>query len=243
MIARKPPLRQLLLMACGLSLAFGLSACNTYTAKFQKSAHDYSSRSPNDPKVARIQSFGTLSARSPSHDNKSFKYSSQLSYDVRALPGVNSAIVILTDKNAYVGIMTDWTATGTKSHGGAATREQDNTGTTEGVYNIDTGGKTPVYREMVTPYNSYFSHKDVSDLSSELRQTIGNAIRKKQPGIQDIYISANREYVNQLLLFARASWKGQDTAGLTDDFNTLVKYVFSLGKEIPTPLPEHRIPK
>ncbi|RUS46720.1 hypothetical protein [Cohnella sp. AR92] len=241
-MTRHFPLRRLLLLGLGFVLVMGLAACGSYTAKFQKSSKDYSSREPNDPKVDHVQSYGTLTAKTQqsSHDNRYFKYSSQTSYDVRGLPGVNSAIVMLTDKNAYVGIMTDWTATGTKSHGGASTREQDNSGTTEGVYNVDTGGKTPVYREMVTPYNSYFSHKDVSDLSSEFRQKIGDTVRKDNPGLNEVFISANREFVNQLLLFARASWSGQPTEPLTGDFNTLVKYIFSQGEAIPLPLQDRK---
>ncbi|THF77996.1 hypothetical protein [Cohnella fermenti] len=243
MVIRRPLMRQLFSVACGASLLLALAGCSNYSENFQKSAKDYSSRLPGDPKMSRVQSYGSYrglstSRNSTAHDNVSFRYSSQLSYDVKTLPGVNSAIVMLAGQNAYVGIMTDWTATGTKSHGGADTREQDNTGTTEGVYNVDTGGRTPVYREMVTPYNSYFSHKDVSDLSSEFKQTIGSAVRKNHPEIEEVHISANREFVNQLLLFARASWSGEDTSGLTGDFNKLMKYMFSQGKDIPTPLGE-----
>ncbi|MBB6730109.1 hypothetical protein [Cohnella zeiphila] len=229
------PARRLVALACGIALVCGLTGCN-YTSYYQKSAHDYSSRTKNDPKMMRVRSYGSTTGNPKQHENRYFEYSSKLSYDVKALPGVNAAIVMLTDKNAYVAILTDWSATGTKSHGGASTREQDNTGTTEGVYNVDTGGRTPVDRQLVTPYNSYFTHKDVSDLSSELRQVIGDTVRKGNPRIQEVHISANKEYVNQMVEFAKASWGGRDLQPLVPEFNKLVNYTFGQGNEIPLPL-------
>jgi hypothetical protein len=227
--------RRFLAFACGIALIFGLTGCN-YTSYYQKSANDYSSRNKDDPKMMRVRSHGSTTNNPEQHVNRHFEYSSKLSYDVKALPGVNSAIVMLTDKNAYVAILTDWTAIGTKSHGGASTREQDNTGTTEGVYNVDTGGRTPVDRQLVTPYNSYFTHKDVSDLSSELRQVIGDTVRKGNPGIQEVHVSANKEFVNQMAEFAKACWGGKPLQPLVPEFNKLVSYTFGRGNDIPLPL-------
>ncbi|GIO13071.1 hypothetical protein J19TS2_26260 [Cohnella xylanilytica] len=236
---RHSPLgHRILAVACGLALVGSLAACN-YTSYYQKSAHDYSSRAKNDPKMTRVRSYGASTGDPKQHENRYFEYSSKLSYDVKALPGVNSAIVMLTDKNAYVAILTDWTATGTKSHGGAATREQDNTGTTEGVYNVDTGGTTNVGPRLATPYNSYFTHKDVSDLSSELKQVIGDTVRRGHPRVQEVHISANREFVNQMLEFAKLSWGNKPLAPHTQSFNRLVQYTFANGRDIPLPLYEH----
>ncbi|CAM3683229.1 hypothetical protein COLU111180_02795 [Cohnella lubricantis] len=230
-------LRGIAATVCCLSLLGSLTACN-YVAHYQKSNYDYASRGKNDPKMLRARSYGTLSNNPKQHDNQYFEYSSKASYDVKALPGVNTAIVLFTDKNAYVAILTDWTATGTKSHGGASTREQDNTGTTEGVYNVDTGGRTPVGPRVATPYNSYFTHKDVSDLSSELKQVIADTVRKDLPLMQEVHISANQEFVNQMLEFAKLAWGGENLQSYTPQFNKLVQYMFSRGNDVPLPLYE-----
>lgn len=243
MMAARPSLRlrRFATTACCVFLICGLTACN-YTSHYQKSKYDYSSRAKNDPKMIRVRSYGPLTNDPKQHDNQYFEYSSKASYDVKSLPGVNSAIVMFTDKNAYVAIMTDWEATGTKSHGGASTREQDNTGTTEGVYNVDTGGRTPVGPRVATPYNSYFTHKDVSDLSSEFKQVIGDTVRKSLPRVQEVHISANKEYVNQMLEFAKLAWGGQSLQNYTPQFNRLVKYTFGRGNDIPLPLYEEPAP-
>ncbi|WP_372662601.1 hypothetical protein [Cohnella sp.] len=216
-----------------------LTACN-YTSYYQKSGHDYASRASNDPKMTRVRSYGSLSANPMQHENRYFEYSSALSNKVAALPGINTALVFLTDKNAYVAILTDWTATGTKARGGSKTKEQDNTGTTEGVYNVSNGSSKWDNRQAATPYNSYFTSKDYSDLSTELRQVIGDTLRHSLPYVQEVHISANREFVNQSLEFAKAAWAKKPLIPLTPDFNELVQYIFGQGNAVPLPLYEKK---
>ncbi|WP_206424254.1 hypothetical protein [Cohnella candidum] len=215
-----------------------LAACN-YTGYYKKSSgYDYGSRDGDDPKVNQIRSYGAYSADLQQHDNRYFEYSGALSRQVSSLPGVYTAYVFLTDRNAYVGILTDWSAGGTQARGGRSMREQENSGTMEGVYNVDTGSSQWDNRHAATPYNSYFTHKDVSDLSSKLKQTIADEIRRSAPGVTEVHISANGEYVNQLVEFAKEAWAGRPLAPLTADFNRLVQYMFALGKDIPLPLYE-----
>jgi hypothetical protein len=222
----------------GVVLMLGLlTACN-YTSHYQKSTHDYASRKANDPKMMRVRSYGSLNADPKQHENRYFEYSSVISNKIATLPGINTAIVFLTDKNAYVGILTDWSATGTKARGGAKTREQDNTGTTEGVYNVSNGSSKWNNRQVSTPYNSYFSTKDYTNLSTELRQVIGDTVRTSFPRAQEVHISANREFVNQSLEFAKVAWAKQSLDPLTNDFNTLVQYIFGQGNAVPLPLYE-----
>lgn len=190
--------------------------------------------------MTHVRSYGSTSTNPNQHKNHYFEYSSVLSNKIAALPGINTALVFLTDKNAYVAILTDWTATGTKARGGARSKEQDNTGTTDGVYNIDTGSSKWDNRQVATPYNSYFTHKDVSDLSKELRQVIGDTLRRSLPHVQEVHISANREFVNQSLEFAKVAWAKKPLNPLTEDFNRLVQYIFGQGNDIPLPLYEKK---
>lgn len=225
-----------LLLAAALTGALG--GCN-YKAHHQRSANDYGSRTAGDPKMSGVRAYSHVVTDPRAHDNRYFEYSSALSYRLSNVPGVANAIVMLTDKNAYVGISTDLTATGVRSHGGGRdSRDQDNTGTTEGVYNVDTGSTSWDLTKIVTPYNSSFSHKDISDLSTEFRQTLANEVRKMAPNVNGVHISANMEYMNQLLGYAKASWDGQPLAPLTPSFNRLAKYMFAAGDEVPLPVPE-----
>ena len=214
-----------------------LSACN-YRGYHQKSSgSDYGSRSLSDPKVMQIRSHGSYTPDPRQHNNRYFEYSNAMSRQVSSLPGIASAMVFLTDRNAYVGIMTDWSATGTQSRGNAL-REQQNGGTTKGLYNVDTGSTSSDYRNFAASHNSYFTHKDVADLSSKLRQTIADEVRRGHPRVAEVHISANREYVNQLVEYAKEAWAGKPLTPLLPEFNRLVQYMFGLSPEVPLPLYE-----
>lgn len=234
--------RQCGLLAVGTALALSLSACNYRAYHQQSSGYDYGSRGAGDSKVMHVRSHGAYSSDPRQHDNRYFEYSNALSRQVSALPGIASAMVFLTDRNAYVGIMTDWSATGTQARG-SAQREQQNGGTMEGVYNVDNGRVAgPDANGFAQSHNSYFTHKDVSDISSKLRQTIADEIRRGHPRVSEVHISGNREYVNQLVEFAKEAWAGRPLAPLTPEFNRLVQYMFGMGKEVPLPLHERPVP-
>ncbi|MCA0757777.1 YhcN/YlaJ family sporulation lipoprotein [Paenibacillus sp. N4] len=220
----------LLLTAAVLSAAAG---CN-YEELAQQSDTDYGSRQANDPKMLGERAYGPMTNNPHQHDNAFFEYSSAISNKVSTLNGVASAIVMLTDKNAYVGLMLDWSAVGTKNNGG--TNEQDNTGTNEGVYNVDTGSPYGNSRALVYPYNSYFSVNDVNDLSNELKQTVAKQVRQLAPNVEEVHISANMELVNYFNEFAKEAWGGRSLMPWIDTFNTVIKYHFAGGKIMPPPL-------
>ncbi|WP_424767486.1 hypothetical protein [Paenibacillus sp. sgz302251] len=220
----------LLLSAVMITAAAG---CN-YEELAQKSDTDYGSRQANDPKMLGDKAYGPMTINPYQHDNAFFEYSSAISRKVSDLNGVASAIVMLTDKNAYVGLMLDWTAVGTQGSGGQ--REQNNTGTTQGVYNNDTGSPYGNSRVLVYPYNSYFSVNDLNNLSPELKQTVAVKVREMAPTVQEVHISANMEFMNYFNEFAKEAWGGRSLMPWIDPFNTLVKYHFAGGKVMPPPI-------
>ncbi|MBD2868455.1 hypothetical protein [Paenibacillus arenilitoris] len=221
----------LLLSALMITAAAG---CN-YEELAQKSDTDYGSRQANDPKMLGGRSYGPMSNNPNQHDNAFFEYSSAISRKVSDLSGVSAAIVMLTDKNAYVGLMLDWSAVGTRGAGGRT--EQDNTGTNEGVYNHDTGNPyMSNSRSLVSPYNSYFSVNDINNLSGELKQTVALKVREMAPSVQEVHVSANMELMNYFNEFAKEAWGGRSLMPWLDTFNTVVKYHFAGGKVMPKPI-------
>ncbi|CAM4109323.1 hypothetical protein L1N85_11745 [Paenibacillus alkaliterrae] len=217
----------LLLSAVVITAASG---CN-YEELAQHSDTDYGSRQANDPKMLGGKAYGPMTKDPHQHDNSFFEYSSVISRKVSGINGIASAIVMLTDKNAYVGLMLDWTAVGTRNSGG--TREQDNTGTNEGVYNVDTGSPYGNSRALVYPYNSYFSVNDINNISDELKQTVALKVRELAPSVQEVHISANMEFINYFNEFAKEAWGGRSLMLWIDQFNTVVKYHFAGGKVMP----------
>lgn len=226
-------IRRALIALLSVVLAIAIAACS-YKQNVQHSDSDYGSRRSGDPKMSGVKSYGSTSSGKLQHDNSFFEYSSVLSNKVSSLNGVANAIVMLTDKNAYVAIMLDWTAAGTTGKGG--THEQNNTGTNGGVFNIDSGTPYSNPNALVTPYNSYFTIQDHMNLSHELKQTIANSIRENSPMIQEVHISANMEFNNYFVGFAQEAWAGRSLQPWIDQFNTVIQYEFDGGTTKPAPI-------
>ncbi|RAP75001.1 hypothetical protein [Paenibacillus montanisoli] len=230
----------LMLMASAVMLSvLILSGCN-YERHVQNSTFDYGSKKKGDPKMLGSRMYGTMSGLPGQHDNAWFEYSSPLSHDVASINGVANALVMLTDKNAYVAITTDWTATGTRKSGGPKENEQNNGGTKEGVYNVDNGSPYWNNQRVATPYNSTLTINDHNQISGELKQTIAVHIRKLAPAVQEVHISASRDFNNYMVQYAQEAWAGRSLKPLTSSFNVLVKHEFAGGDVLPRPLDVHR---
>ncbi|WP_341281265.1 YhcN/YlaJ family sporulation lipoprotein [Paenibacillus sp. FSL H8-0537] len=234
-----PKNRMLNALLCAALLVSSSTACN-YEQRVQNSDYDYGSRKAGDPKMLGSKMYGTTTSNPHQHDNAFFEYSNTLSKKVTDLNGVASANVMLTDKNAYVGIVLDWTAVGTRGAGG--NREQLNGGQPEDAYNTSRVSPLEDNRLLVRPYQSYFSVNDHNELSPELKQTIAKRIRELAPMVQEVHISANMDFVNQMNDYAVESWGGRPLTPHVDAFNTLVKYQFIGGKEMPKPIQSKKTP-
>ncbi|BBH22183.1 hypothetical protein Back11_35280 [Paenibacillus baekrokdamisoli] len=222
----------LVFLSAAAIMAVSLTGCN-YERKVQDSTFDYGSKQKGDPKMIGSRMYGTTSNVPGQHDNHWLEYSSLLSTDVSNINGVAAAIVMLTDKNAYVSISTDWTAAGTRKSGGRGTREQDNSGSTEGVYNVDNGSPYWNNQRIVGPYNSQLTINDHNQISSELKQTIAVHIRRLAPTVQEVHISANKEFANHIIQYAQEAWAGRSLTPWLNSFNTLVKHQFVGGNAVP----------
>jgi len=221
------------LFMCAVLMLAAATGCG-YKELVQKSDTDYGSRTKGDPKAMGIQAYGSRSNDPNAHNNAFFEYSSTVSRDVTALDGIGSAIVMLTDKNAYAAILLDWTATGTLSSGGRM--EQDNTGTTEGINNVINGSPNGFSDAISYPYNSLFTVNDYNNLSPELKQRIALKIREKAPNVKEVHISANMDFNNQFNELSKEAWGGRSLTKWIDHFNVIVQHQFAGGKVMPTPI-------
>jgi hypothetical protein len=228
----RPPLR---VLASALAFSLLLGGCG-YKQLVQNSDQNYGTRQKNDPKMLGSRMYGTMSTGASQHQNRFFEYSSQLSREVTRINGIGQAIVMLTDKNAYVGLVLDATATHAVRSGSKVIREQNNGGWMNGVYNNRTGSDKWDNRQLVTPYNAYFSVNDHNELSSKLKQTVAVRVRKLAPAVQEVHITANRDLVNQFVEYSREAWTGHNLAPYVKPFNVLVQKHFAGGDEMPVPL-------
>lgn len=221
-----------ILRICGfhcllLASILSLSGCYSQTGE-KRSAYNYGSQKdapPEQPRAYGTQQPGDIML----HGNTKLDFSQSLTDKVVALDGVNSAIVMLTDRNAYAAILIDNTATGTR--GANSRKETNNSGTSLGSYNPFTFSQYADPNQLATGYNNYETVEHHADISHHFKQKIAETIRLANPAVHDVYISANRDFINQLNAYAQESWKGNSLSPYVHDFNASVNRIFGVPNE------------
>lgn len=200
------------------------AGCGIYEQEYRKKDLDMSSRNQKDSLSRGDRMYGYQMKGVPHHDNRRMMLSLDTGDEIGKIDGVALAYVMLTDRNAYVGIVTDATATGTTGKRNAI--DVNNAGESEGVYDVKDGTSFIDPRKVVTDTNSYFTQPLPSDLSSELKQRIALKVRELNPYVLEVFISSNRDFVNRLNEYAQMKWTGKSSEGDILDFNHTVKRFF-----------------
>jgi hypothetical protein len=65
-----------------------------------------------------------------------------------------------------------------------------------------------------------------ADVSSALKDRIANQVKAMAPDIQNVYVSANPDFVSRMQNFANAVSQGHPIQGLVAEFNALVQRIF-----------------
>lgn len=225
-------LRKLGFPICGMIfLLLTLSGCAEKGREYGKSPDHTNFGAPVEKTEETERAYQTQQLYGPvTHNNSKLEYSQFLSNQLHAMNGVNTAIVMTTDQNAYVALMIDSSAVGTKGY----TRETNNQGTTKGFYNDNAPfNDTMPSNDLNNGHNSYDTAVHHDMLSHRFKQAMAEKIRTLQPNIMDVYISANRDFLNKMNNYAQESWKGHSLMPLLTDFNQTVTRVFGTAQVLP----------
>jgi YhcN/YlaJ family sporulation lipoprotein len=121
------------------------------------------------------------------HDNYRIEMNGQIAAQLAALPGVRSAYVLLTDHNAYVGVITD--------PAGSA-----------GTTRVASGAGW--------------------DLGGALKDRVADHVKAMAPRIQNVYVTANPDFLARLQSYTQAAGDGHPVQGFLAEFNALAERVF-----------------
>lgn len=199
------------------------AACQTgYVKQFQRSDTNYATRTGQEQNIDEPRLYGALAKDGHVRHYRSLRYSRTLSEAVGDLPGVHEAIVMLADNNAYAAVLLDESATGIIERG----KEGNQIGTTRGMYDAKTGRIDADPNEIATGSNSYFTVDDPRNLSHLFKQRAARRIRDKLPGVAEVHITANRDFINQMSVFREEARRGVDLRAYVKTFNRMVRQHF-----------------
>jgi hypothetical protein len=161
------------------------------------------------------------------HNNSQLRYNRDLSMRVGNVPGVRAAIVVLTELNAYAAILIDDSAHST--WGVNTKRETNNTGTDIGIYDPINHTEAVENWRLATGVNNYQTVQKHENINSAFKQNIAQTIRAANPAIHDVFISANRDFINQLNAYAiESDWGNQPLNYRLNEFNGAANRLFGI---------------
>jgi hypothetical protein len=161
------------------------------------------------------------------HNNSQLRYSRDLSMKVGHVPGVAAAIVMLTERNAYAAVLIKNNAHST--WGVNTKRETNNTGTDIGIYDPINFNEAVENWRLATGVNNYQTVQKHENINSAFKQNIAQTIRAANSTIHDVFISANRDFINQLNAYAiESDWGNASLNIRLNEFNGTANRLFGV---------------
>ncbi|AFC27402.1 hypothetical protein PM3016_430 [Paenibacillus mucilaginosus 3016] len=217
-----------------ISLLFTFAvAAGCYSWYDYNSASNYGSKR-DLPRQDTSRAYQTQQQYAPvSHKVTKLEMNQNLSDQVAAMYGVNSAIVLVGDNVAYTAITMDSTASGT--HGGdkmaldsnkdGRARGENPAGDFQSLHVDPTQLIDGVSGAQTEPHHEHISHL--------FKQKIAEKIRSLEPTIQDVYISANPNIIDQFTKLAIESWHGRSLSPYIPEFTRTMERTFGTDPTIP----------
>jgi YhcN/YlaJ family sporulation lipoprotein len=133
------------------------------------------------------------------HRNSRLEASDELAERIADLNEVDRAMVFLTDRNAYVGVVLE-----------SDVRTRNAAGGTD----IDGSDRD-------------FGNPDTDDrLSKRLKDRIAELVKERQPDVRNVFVSANPGFLDSLNDYMADLNNGRPVAGLVEEFNDMVERIF-----------------
>lgn len=151
------------------------------------------------------------------HNNSRLESSQEIAEQVAAINGVESAYVLLTDRNAYVAVIIDEDEDyGRKGQLGMDLGRQNRSsvkGTSEGArHGTD------------LQFGEYHTMRD--GLTQAMKNRIGDKVKSLKPELRNVYVSASPDFLSRVQNYVSKIDEGEPIEGLIEEFNTMVQRLF-----------------
>lgn len=153
------------------------------------------------------------------HNNTRMDIDEQIAQAVADLGEVDTATVLVTDKNAYVAVMLD-------NGNGNGMGNGNGIGSDMRSMNINTrsaknNGKVNTRQDLLNEGDNM-----TDDLTPDLKRRIADTVKKQAPHIRNVYVSANPDFVGTMRGYGDQVSNGRPLRGALIEFNRMVERVF-----------------
>ncbi|HEY0828137.1 MAG TPA: YhcN/YlaJ family sporulation lipoprotein [Bacilli bacterium] len=140
------------------------------------------------------------------HNNTRMEMSEMTANKIAAMKGIRSATVVLTENNAYVAVVLE-----DQRMNNLGDRARNNH--MKGAPNMD---------------NTMMQNNRMmgSQVTNRMKQRIGKQVSRMNPNVNNVYVSANPDFVSRMRGFAQTAQQGRPIRGLIIEFNDMVNRIF-----------------
>jgi YhcN/YlaJ family sporulation lipoprotein len=151
------------------------------------------------------------------HSNARMEISNKIADAISSMDEVDTATVLITNQNAYVAVVLD------NGTGYGATNFGDSiTGRAGPKMTPNSAGSNATTNNM----GRRGAGSGDEGVTDDLKAKIAEKVRSVEPGIDQVYISANPDFVGRMRGYGERFQNGQPIRGMILEFNTLVKRIF-----------------
>lgn len=170
------------------------------------------------------------------HSNTRMEVSEEISRKLADMAEVDSATVLLTDRNAYVAVVLA-DERNVRDHGSTYTGNSVGQLNTPGTH-IGTHNTLNQPRRMGNAMNPMIRTDSTTDhlgrrdavtgheVTSDIKEKIARKVESIDPRIEHVYVSANPDFIDRMRDYGSRFRNGQPLSGLVTEFNTMVERIF-----------------
>lgn len=164
--------------------------------------------------------------RPEQHVMTNLAFNQRLTNVVSSMDGIHAGFVMVANQRAYVAIILDATANGGRSgdRKQMARKLPPVPGTDQVIQDQEKIRASVKPGDVATPMNT---KRAVGDVAKELKLAIAQKIGGIDRSIQEVYVSSNRAFINQLGRYMVKSLKGQSLRPHVKEFERSVQKVLA----------------
>jgi YhcN/YlaJ family sporulation lipoprotein len=158
------------------------------------------------------------------HNNTRVELSEEIAEQLTAMREIESANVLLTDTNAYVAVEVEDAATGNTNGDRTGDLNGDRNGNRNGGRN---GNQANVNRNRGTDTGFGTARYERNDeVAADLKERIASTVRTVKPDIQNVYVSANPDFMERMNGFMSEVRNERPVRGFINEFNNMMNRMF-----------------
>ncbi|WP_010271016.1 YhcN/YlaJ family sporulation lipoprotein [Paenibacillus senegalensis] len=151
--------------------------------------------------------------------NTTMEMSQKIADGVAAMDEVETAHVMLAGNNAYVAVMLH--------HGAGITNEPNGNGST-GAHTDSNMGQTNnnAATNSANANTNNGTNWTIEEITPEIKQKIAAKVKELDGNIQDVFVSANPDFMERMKVYADEFGKGRPLTGFVEELGAMIERVF-----------------